>query len=168
MQDEILVVHPLQPIYNQKSKVLILGTMPSPVSRQVLFYYGHPQNRFWSVMAAICGETLPEDQESKKNLALRHGFALWDVLHSCTIRGAEDTTIRNPVANDFTEILQSSEINRIFTTGQQATKLYRQLCLPKTGLLSVYLPSTSAANRGNYPMQELLQSYAKELQGLLR
>ncbi len=168
MQDEILVVHPLQPIYDQKSKVLILGTMPSPVSRQVLFYYGHPQNRFWSVMAAICGESLPTDQEGKKSLALRHGFALWDVLHSCSIRGAEDTTIRNPVANDFTEVLHSSEISHIFTTGLQATRLYQKLCLAQTGMPSVYLPSTSAANRGNYPLQELLQYYTKELQGFLR
>jgi len=142
--------------------------MPSPVSRQVLFYYGHPQNRFWAVMAAICGENLPDDKEGKMNLALQHGFALWDVLHSCTIRGAEDTTIRNPVANDFTEILRASDISHIFTTGQQATQFYRKLCLPTIGIASVYLPSTSAANRGNYPMQALQQYYAKELQGFLR
>ncbi|MCE5196421.1 MAG: DNA-deoxyinosine glycosylase [Negativicutes bacterium] len=162
------MIHPLQPIYNRQSKLLILGTMPSPVSRRVMFYYGHPQNRFWPVMAAICGETVPEGNESRKRFALRHGFALWDVLQSCMIRGAQDTTIRRPVANDFSEILQSSQISRIFTTGMQATRLYQKLCLPQTGLPSVYLPSTSAANRGSYPWQDLVNYYAKELQGLLR
>lgn len=168
MQEANLVIHPLQPIYNQQSRLLILGTMPSPVSRQVMFYYGHPQNRFWSVMAAVCGDTAAEGNEARKNFALRHGFALWDVLHSCTIRGAEDTTIRQPVANDFSEILQNSEIKRVFTTGLQATRLYQKLCLPQTGIPSVYLPSTSAANRGSYSWQDLVDYYSKELQGLLR
>ena len=76
-----------EPVYNVRSRALILGTWPSPKSREMAFYYGHPQNRFWPMLAALTGEPVParEDIEAKKQIILRHGLALWDTLERCTI-----------------------------------------------------------------------------------
>lgn len=114
-----IITHPLKPIFDENSAVLILGTMPSPKSRENNFYYGHPQNRFWRVLSAIFGEKLPENNKERTALLLKHRIALWDVLESCEIKGAEDSSIKNPIPNDLSLILESCNIKAIFTTGKK-------------------------------------------------
>ena len=140
------VTHDFQPIYNEESRVLMLGTMPSPKSRETGFYYGHPRNRFWKVVSDVCGEVLPETKEEKVAFALRNKIAVWDVLAGCEIKGAEDASIRNPVVNDLNVIIKSADIRAVFATGQKAAQLYRKYCQKETGMEIIYLPSTSPAN----------------------
>lgn len=141
-----MVEHPLAPIYNADTRVLILGTMPSPESRRRGFYYAHPNNRFWPVLAAVLGEAMPQDDAGKREMALRHGVGLWDVLRSCTIDGAADSSIKNPVPNDIAALIEASKVKAVFATGQQAYRLYTKLCLVNTGVEAVALPSPSPAN----------------------
>ena len=155
------VSHTFNPVYDENSQVLILGTIPSPKSREYGFYYGHPQNRFWRIISDVLGEPLPNTIDEKKSLLLTHHIALWDVLASCDIAGAKDSSIKNAVANDFGEILSGTCIAAIFTTGMKATKLYQQLCYPKTNVPSTYLPSSSPANCGNFTDEELVSEYSK-------
>lgn len=153
------VQHSLDPVFDGSSRLLILGTMPSPVSREAGFYYSHPQNRFWQVLSAVFNEPLPYTVESKKAFVLSHGIALWDVLASCEITGAEDGSIRHPVANDLSAVLSAAPIRSIYTTGDKAYSLYRKLCRSKTGMDAESLPSTSPANRGRYPLNTLIELY---------
>lgn len=140
------VVHPLEPIFDENSRVLVLGTMPSPKSREVRFYYGNPQNRFWRVMASLWQEPVPETNDERRDLCLRHHVALWDVLASCTIAGASDASIRDPVPNDVGRVLSSAPITHVFCTGGTATRLYQRLIEPVSGVPCTGLPSTSPAN----------------------
>ena len=110
------VAHPLRPVFDQRSRVLVLGTMPSPKSRETGFYYNHPQNRFWKVMAALFDEPLPASNDEKRALALRHGIALWDVLAECSIEGAADGTIAECVPNDLRLILDQAQVEAVFCT----------------------------------------------------
>ena len=158
-----IVVHPLMPLYDENTRVLILGTMPSPASRQRSFYYAHPQNRFWPVLAEVLKETCPKDNEERRALVLRHGIGLWDVLHSCAIEGAADGTIREPVANDIASLLEKTNIRAIFTTGQTAYRLYTRLCEAATGIPAVVLPSTSPANCA-CKYERLVLEYSKILE----
>ena len=148
--DEIMesrqVTHDFQPIYNEESRVLLLGTMPSPKSRETGFYYGHPRNRFWKVVSDVCGEVLPETREEKIEFVLRNKIAVWDVLAGCEIKGAEDASIRNPIANDLNIIIKNADIRAVFATGQKAAQLYRKYCQRETGMEIICLPSTSPAN----------------------
>lgn len=153
------VVHPLEPIYDEKSTVLMLGTMPSPKSREVGMYYGHPQNRFWKVMAALFDEPFPEDNNAKRQLALRHGIALWDVLSECEIEGAQDGTIAACVPNCIAQITRKAPIKSIFCTGSKAAELYKKYCEPETGLSAIKLPSTSSAN-ATTSLEELITAYS--------
>lgn len=157
------VVHPLQPVFDERSRVLILGTIPSPKSREAGFYYAHPQNRFWPVLASVFEELLPQTVEERKDFVLRHGIALWDVLHSCVILGAGDASIRRPEANNLLPLLTQAPIQEIFTTGRKATYLYNKYCFPSTRKRSVYLPSTSAANRGAFSLEQLCAIYRAAL-----
>lgn len=145
MKDKTAVLHPLKPVWDTQSRILILGTMPSPASRAAGFYYGHPRNRFWPALCAVLGEPLPADEEGKKDLLLRRHIALWDVLASCTITGAQDAAIRDPVANDFAPIFKAAQIRRVFATGKTAARLFDRLC-PQYGCKAVALPSPSPAN----------------------
>lgn len=140
------IIHSIEPVFDAESRVLILGTMPSPKSREVQFYYGHPQNRFWRVLAAVLGEEVPRSVPEKEAMLLRHRIALWDVLAECEITGASDSSIRNPVANDLSVILGHAPVQAVFTTGATAWKLYTRLQKPHTGIEAVRLPSTSPAN----------------------
>ena len=162
------IEHTLEPVYDSQSKILILGTMPSPKSREYGFYYSHPQNRFWRVMAALFHERLPESNAEKTEFLLKNRIALWDVLKSCSIDGADDGSIRDPVPNDFSVLLRRADIRRIYTTGAKATSLYRRLCLPVTKRPSVYLPSTSPANCRHYTLQTLTDRYRVILNDLDR
>jgi hypoxanthine-DNA glycosylase len=142
-----IIEHPIGPILDARSKVLILGTFPSPKSREARFFYAHPQNCFWVTLAFVLGETPPEsDAASKTAFLLRNRVAVWDVIHSCTIEGASDSSIRNPVFNKFRPLIEASKITAIFTTGKKATALFNEHCSEEAGMDAVYLPSTSPAN----------------------
>lgn len=152
------IIHSIEPVFDTESRVLILGTMPSPKSREVQFYYGHPQNRFWRVLAAVLGEEVPQSVPEKKAMLLRHRIALWDVLAECEITGASDSSIRNPVANDLSVILDHAPVQAVFTTGATAWKLYTRLQKPHTEIEAVRLPSTSPANCA-VKMEALTEAY---------
>lgn len=152
------IVHSFAPVFDKNSRILMLGTMPSPKSRETGFYYGHPRNRFWKVVSDVCGEELPRTIEEKTAFALRNRIAVWDVLAGCEIKGADDSSIRNPVANDMHVILGQADIRAVFTTGKKAAQLYKRYCYPQTGIEAVCLPSTSPANcRISY--EELFEQY---------
>lgn len=143
-----LVTHEFDAFFDKDSRVLILGTIPSPKSREQGFYYGHPQNRFWKVLADVLGEEFPQTVEERKGFLKRNHIALWDVLESCEIKGASDVSIRNARPNDMNRILQEADIRAIFATGAKAAQLYKKLCFPECGVEAVRLPSTSPANCG--------------------
>lgn len=152
------VNHPLKPIWNQHSKILILGSFPSIQSRKAAFYYGHPQNRFWPLLAKLYQEEIPTTPEEKTNLLLRHGIALWDVIASCAITGSADSSIEKAVPNDIAPLIENSAIKAIYTNGRKAEELYNKLILPHTGLQAIALPSTSPANR-RYSLADLAQHW---------
>jgi len=140
------VTHEFPPLYDADCETLILGSIPSPKSREQAFYYGHPQNRFWRVLAAVFGESVPQSIEEKKSLALRHHIALWDSLEECDIRGASDASVRNPIPTDIPRLLTQTKIRRVFCTGAAAFNYYQKLNGPRTGIKAERLPSTSPAN----------------------
>ncbi|MBQ7874173.1 MAG: DNA-deoxyinosine glycosylase [Oscillospiraceae bacterium] len=154
------ITHAFAPVFDCQSRVLVLGTMPSPKSRELGFYYSHPRNRFWPVMAKIFGEEIPKSPEEKRSFCLRHKVALWDVLKECDIEGASDSSIKNAVPNDISVILNSADIKAVFTTGATAAKLYHKFMEPKTGIAAIALPSTSPAN-AKIGIDELCEEYRK-------
>ncbi|MBQ8015370.1 MAG: DNA-deoxyinosine glycosylase [Clostridia bacterium] len=141
-----MIIHPIPPLFSEKSKTLILGSFPSVKSREAAFFYGHAQNRFWPVVAAVFGKEKPETIEEKKELILSNKLALWDVIGKCEIEGSADSTIRDVTANDLSVILENSEVERIFVNGKTAEKYYNKFTYPKTGIKAICLPSTSPAN----------------------
>lgn len=144
--EPITVQHTFSPIFDKNSCLLILGTVPSVKSRENDFYYGHPQNRFWKLIAILCGEKTPVTKEEKTEMLLRHGIALYDVVERCTIVGSSDSSIKDVVPVDLTPILEQTGNIPIFANGATAEKLYRKYLFPKTGISAVKLPSTSPAN----------------------
>lgn len=154
------VIHPLKPIYNENSCVLILGTMPSIKSREENFYYANPKNRFWKTLAKVYNEDIPIDNRSREDFLLRHNIALFDVLKSCDIEASNDSSIKNPIPNNLSNILNNSKIESIFTTGKMAFKLYMKLIYPKTGIVAICLPSTSPANSPKGIEEKLYKEYS--------
>ncbi len=153
-----MTVHPIPPLFGQNSKVLILGSFPSVKSRETQFFYGHPQNRFWAVIAAVYGYEKPVTVEEKKLLILENGLALWDVIAECEIEGSADSTIKNVKANDLSVILQNSAVERIFVNGKTAEKYYNKYTLPQTGIKAICLPSTSPANAA-WSFEKLVETW---------
>lgn len=154
------LIHDIAPVYDAHSRVLLLGTFPSPKSRETGFYYGHPQNRFWTVIAHVLGETPPQTVAQKKSLLLRHGIALWDVLCACEITGARDDSIREAKPNDLKPIFQTADIQAVFTTGQKAFQLYKKYLQPVWIRPALVLPSTSPANCA-CGMERLVEAYGQ-------
>lgn len=150
------VEHEFPPVFDERSRVLILGTIPSPKSRERGFYYMHPQNRFWRMLSEVLGEELPADIPGRRELCLRHGVALWDVLAECSIDGAADSSIKNAVPNRLELIFQAADIRAVFTTGKKALALYERFF--PDGMRAVCLPSTSPANR-TISEAEMLEKY---------
>ena len=146
------------PVVWPDSRVLILGTVPSPKSRENQINYGNPRNRFWPVLASLWGEDDPLTNEGRHDLLRRRHVALWDVLESCVIRGASDASISNPVPNDIARVLGQAPIRAVFTTGATATRLYRRLCEPVCGVPCIGLPSTSPAN-ASWSRERLAEAY---------
>ena len=141
-----VIQHPFGPLYSVKSRVLILGSFPSVKSREQSFFYGHPQNRFWKVIAHIFDDEVPITIEEKKALILENGLALWDSIASCEITGSSDSSIKNVKANDISIILDNCNIDRIYCNGRKSYELYQKYIQPETGREAVCLPSTSPAN----------------------
>lgn len=154
------IKHEFPPYYDSNSKILILGTIPSVQSRKVGFYYCHPQNRFWKVLACLYQEEVPNTIEGKKALLSKHHIALWDVLASCTIDGSSDQSIRNPICNDLSFLLNKGSIEQIYATGKKAYELYQKYCYPNTKIEAILLPSTSPANAA-YTLEKLVDAYSK-------
>ena len=152
------IVHPIAPFYSERSKILVLGSFPSAKSRESGFFYGHPQNRFWKLLALLFDEPLPKSLEEKKAMLARHDIAAWDSIHSCDIEGSSDSSITNVVPNDFTEIFAAADIRAVFTNGRKSHEIYTKYCLPQTGRPAVCLPSTSPANAA-WTMDRLLKAW---------
>lgn len=144
------VTHEFGAFFDKDSRVLILGTIPSSKSREQGFYYGHPRNRFWKVLADVLKKEVPQTVEERQIFLKENHIALWDVLESCEIKGASDVSIRNARPNDMNRILKAKDTNiqAIFVAGTKAAKLYKKLCLPTCGVEAIQLPSTSPANCG--------------------
>lgn len=156
------VTHPFLPIYNEESKALILGTAPSVKSRENHFYYGHPQNRFWKVLAEVTGSNLPQSIEEKKDFLLSNGIAIYDVIESCDIQGSSDSSICNVVPADLSEILKTTGKIPIFGNGGTAFRLYKKHQEKETGIPMVLLPSTSPANAA-WSLQRLTEAWRDQL-----
>ncbi|MBO5518461.1 MAG: DNA-deoxyinosine glycosylase [Firmicutes bacterium] len=157
-----MIQHPIPPLYNSSSEILILGSFPSVKSREAMFFYGHPQNRFWKVIAGVFGDSVPQTIEEKKHLILDHHLALWDVISSCEIEGSSDASIKNVTANDLSPILQAASIDKILVNGKTAEKLYIQYIQPKTQFPAICLPSTSPANAA-WSLERLIDAWGKVL-----
>ena len=162
MDKYTFVEHTFEPVFDKNSKILILGTFPSVKSREHQFYYGHPQNRFWKVIAQITGEDLPVTIDEKKALLLRKQIAIWDVIRSCKIIGSSDSSIQDVVANDFSEILKNAKIEKVYANGGKAYELYQKYALKKTGIEIIRLPSTSPANAG-WSLEKLCEKWSQIL-----
>ena len=140
------MLHPIDPVFDKDSKVLILGSFPSVRSREAGFFYGHPQNRFWKVTARVFGDEVPQTTEEKKAFLLRNHIALWDVIGSCDIDGSSDASIRNVTVNDISLILKTADIRAVFLNGKKAYSLYQKYMYPVIKREGICLPSTSPAN----------------------
>lgn len=155
-----MTVHPITPVFDNKSKVLILGSFPSVKSREYGFFYGHPQNRFWRVTAEIFDCKVPESIEEKRAFLLNNRIALWDVIASCEIVGSSDSSIKDVTPNDISKILAVSPIERIFANGKKAFELYNKYILPKIEIKAQCLPSTSPANAA-WSVERLTEEWQK-------
>lgn len=153
-----MTLHPISPVFDQNSKILILGSFPSVMSRSSGFFYGHPQNRFWKLLSTLFDTETPLTVEDKRSLLLSNSTALWDVISSCDITGSSDSSIKNAVPSDLTPILSNSRINAIFTNGKTASALYRKYLLERTGIQDIPLPSTSPAN-ASFSFERLLEHW---------
>ena len=158
MQSE-MISHPFPPVCAADARVLILGSFPSVRSRETGFYYGHPQNRFWRVVAAVTGEEQPVTVGQKKALLLRNRIALWDSVSSCNIAGSSDASIRRAVPNDVPRLLAETDIKSIFCNGRAAFDCYNKTLLPLTGVEAKLLPSTSAAN-ASWSFEKLVEAWS--------
>ena len=154
-----MINHPIEPVYNESSKILILGSFPSVKSREVGFFYGHPQNRFWRVISSLLGENVPMTAEEKKTLLLKRKIAVWDVIASCEIEGSADSTIKRATPNDLTVILAAADIKAIFVNGKTAEKYYNKYILKTINRSAILLPSTSAAN-ASFSLEKLTREWS--------
>lgn len=141
-----MISHPFPPLYDENSKILILGSFPSVKSREQMFFYGHPQNRFWKVLSSVFDSPLPTTIDEKKEFLLSNGVALWDVIASCEITGSSDSSIKNVTVNDLSKITENCHIRQIFVNGKTAYKYYNKYTLPVIHRKAICLPSTSPAN----------------------
>ena len=140
------IVHPFPPLFDENSRILILGSLPSVKSREQMFFYGHPQNRFWPLLARLLGEPEPHTMEEKKQLVLMHRIALWDTIFSCDIVGSGDSSIKNVVPTDLKPVVLGSKIEKVFCNGQTSWKYYHRFQEKELGIATTALPSTSPAN----------------------
>ena len=157
------ISHTFMPVFDENSELLILGSFPSVKSREQGFYYGHPQNRFWKVLAALCSSEVPRTIEEKKSLLINNHIAIWDVIDSCDIVGSSDSSIKNVVPADIAGILSKTKITRIYANGKTAGNLYEKFSRERTGIEAIILPSTSPANAA-FSLEKLVECWGKALQ----
>lgn len=153
------IIHPFPPFVREDARILILGSFPSVKSREQKFFYGHPQNRFWKVMAGVCGCPVPGTIDEKKAFLAQNHIALWDTIHSCTITGSSDSSIRDVVSNDLTPILDKADIREIYCNGGTSYRLYEKYLRQQTGREAVKMPSTSPANAA-WSVDRLMQAWS--------
>ena len=156
------IKHPFEAIYDKNSKILILGSFPSVKSREQKFFYGHPQNRFWKVIAAIFKEEVPKTILDKKKMLIRNKIALWDVIASCEIIGSSDSSITNAVSNDLTPIFKTAKIEKIFCNGTKSFELYQKYIYPINNIKAEKLPSTSPANAA-FNLEKLIKEWSLKI-----
>lgn len=154
------IIHPIPPLYDAQSRILILGSFPSVKSREAQFFYGHPQNRFWKVLAAMCECEVPVTIEEKKVFLLENHIAVWDVIRSCDIEGSSDSSIKNVIPNDLGLILEEADIKQIYVNGKKAEQLYQKYIFPKIKRKAICLPSTSPANAA-WSLKKLTEEWRK-------
>ena len=150
-------IHNIPPLYDKNSKILILGSFPSVKSREAEFFYGHPQNRFWKVVSAILRCECPVTVEEKRKMLLSHHIAVWDVIKSCEITGSSDSSIKNVVPNDLSEIFKTADIKAVFTNGTASYNMYNKYIKSPE---AIKLPSTSPANAA-YSLERLIGEWSK-------
>lgn len=155
-------LHTIPPFWREDSEILILGSFPSVKSREAGFYYAHPQNRFWRVLASVFGEPAPSSLSEKHDLLLRRRIALWDAAASCEISGSSDSSIRAVRANEVASLVKASGVRRVLANGAAAARLYERHIFRQTGIRAVRLPSTSAAN-ASWSLERLCAAWRAEL-----
>lgn len=153
-----IFTHTFDPIFDKNSEILVLGSFPSVKSRENNFYYAHPQNRFWRVVASVYSCPVPKTVEEKKNMLLSNKIAVWDVIKSCEITGSADSTIKSVIPNDLSEILSVADIKKIYANGKTAQSLYNKYIKKNTGVDIISLPSTSPANAA-YSLEKLIKEW---------
>ena len=153
-----IFTHNFEPIFDKNSEILVLGSFPSVKSRENNFYYAHPQNRFWRVVASVYSCPVPKNVEEKKNMLLSNKIAVWDVIKSCEITGSADSTIKSVIPNDLSEILSVADIKKIYANGKTAQSLYNKYIKKNTGVDIFSLPSTSPANAA-YSLEKLIKEW---------
>lgn len=153
-----LVIHPFEPVCKPDAKILILGSLPSVKSREQMFYYGHPQNRFWKVLAGCLHESVPDTIEQKKHFLIENQLAVWDVIAQCEISGSSDSSIRNARANDIVSLVSNTEIRMVICNGQKAGQLYKKYEANRVNLPYIILPSTSPANAA-WNLEKLISAW---------
>lgn len=161
-----MVMHNIPPLYNADSRILILGSFPSVKSRAGQFFYHHPQNRFWKVLAGVLDCPVPGSIDEKRAMLLSHGIAVWDVIASCEITGSSDSSIKHAVPNEIGPILDAAPIRAVFCNGQTAYKLYRHYLEPRTGRTAAVLPSTSPANAA-WSLERLTETWSQAIRPVL-
>lgn len=152
------IIHPIRPVYNENSEILILGSFPSVKSREQGFFYGHPQNRFWKVIASVVKDNVPSSIEEKRRFLIRNKIAVWDVIESCDIEGSSDSSINNVIPNDLAPLLENSSVKRIYCNGAKAYELYSKYIEPVLGIVAIKLPSTSPANAA-WSLDKLIEEW---------
>ena len=165
------IVHPFPPLYNSESRILILGSLPSVKSREQMFFYGHPQNRFWKVITAVINNSgmndknieVPVTIDGKKMMLHNNHIALWDTIYSCDIIGSSDSSIRNVVPTDLKPILEQSKITKVFCNGATSARYYKKYQEKELGIKAVTLPSTSPANAA-YSVERLVKIWSERLE----
>lgn len=155
-----MIRHPIQPVYDENSKILILGSFPSVKSREQMFFYSHPQNRFWKVVSAVFECPVPETIEKKREFLLSSQIALWDVIYSCDIVGSSDSSIKNVVPNDLNLIFCSANIKKIFVNGKTSERYYNKYIRNRVNREAICLPSTSPAN-AVWTLERLIKEWKK-------
>ncbi len=168
MSDYQHIAHGFEPVLDERSRVLVLGSFPSVLSRQNAFYYGNPQNRFWRVISSLTGEPVPKihDVVAKRALLLRHGIALWDAIESCDVRGSSDASIRNVVPADVSRITSAAHVEAVICNGSTAGRLYHRWLEGELGLVATVLPSTSPAN-ASWSLARLIERWGEVLMPLI-
>lgn len=153
-----MIKHPIPPFYNPNSEILILGSFPSVKSREQMFFYGHPQNRFWKVLALVFDSVCPVTIDEKRSFLTANKIALWDTIAECEIVGSSDSSITNVVANDISLILNNSNVKNVFTNGKTSYKCYNEYILNNVGVKATCLPSTSPAN-ASWSIDKLVETW---------